>query len=63
MDALVRIALKRVNEALKDIPWAELEGARAAGILSGVHSDEVTGKLSKAIRSVDALRSALKSVS
>jgi len=50
MDALVKAALDKVNQAINNVPW------------DSVHTQDQEDAAAKAIYAVDALKSALKAV-
>jgi hypothetical protein len=61
MDALVKAALEKVNEAVASVNWVVWEEAK-----SGSYADSTTNPLqdsiARAVHSVDALKSALKAL-
>ena len=62
MDALIKESLERVNTAVNNINWEVLEEGKKGGRLDIQEANELKFGLRKAIRSVDVLKSALKSM-
>ena len=58
MDALVKTALDKVNKTIESLPWDKIEKAQTTRIYYETLKDPMT----KAIYTVDALKSALKAI-
>jgi len=60
MDALVKEALNKVNEAVGNISWEKLAEQNSG---KQIHiSQDQSGNVTRAIKAVDALKSALKTL-
>lgn len=61
MDELVEVALGRVNENVKQIPWEEIKKYKDAHTLDAYNVD-FRSYIAKALRSVSVLYEALKAI-
>jgi len=62
MDILVKESLERVNEAVNAISWVDLEEGKKRGSLDYAKVSKLKITLRRALRSVDVLKAALKSL-
>ena len=62
VDILVKESLERVNEAINSISWEDLEEGKKKGNLDYPKASKLRIALHRAVRSVDVLKSVLKSM-
>ncbi len=62
MDTLVKEALSRLNDAVKEIPWETVADQKAGKTI--IHPNGVIkkGKINQAIHALDALKAILKTL-